>query len=341
MKKVRSMNDIAAMVGVSESTVSRALNNSPLISESVRKKIQQIAAEHHYSPNRNARSLSMKTAHAIAVVINQDEDDSEDISVQMFTLQMLATLAEELAANKLEMLLSTGRSIRESWYDYFIRAKRADGLIVLGPGSTEAHFEDLSRQRAPFVVWEGRHSSQSYCVVSGDNRQGGFLATQHLLLSAKRQRILLLGPYHNVVGELRYKGYLDALAQYALPVQDSLLVRCGFSIDGGYKALMEYIASNGLNFDAIFAISDTIAFGAMKALREHAISVPDTVAVVGFDDVPSAEIASPSLSSVRQDSHDAARLLVKRVLSAIKGERPRSITLSTRLIVRESSLCKR
>jgi len=336
MKKVKSMMDIAEIAGVSEATVSRALKGSSLINPKTIEKIQKIAQEHHYSANRNARSLSTQKSNAIAVVVNQDIN-AESFSTQPFTMQMLGYLADELAKNDLEMILSSDRSITGCWHDHFIRPKRADGIIILGPGSRASLFDELAEHKVPFVVWGGKKTYQSHCVVAGDNKKGGFLAVEHLQRDANRKRIVLLGPRTTVEGELRYKGYVEGLKKYKGVQKKELLVDCDFSTESAFETTKELIQSNRVEFDAIFAVSDTVAYGAIKALQASGLDVPKDVSVVGYDDISTSRLITPALTSVRQDSTNAVRLLVERILALTDGKTVKSVTLDAELIIRQSS----
>lgn len=336
MQKVKSMKDIAKIAGVSEGTVSRALKNSSLISTEVKEKIQKIAKDHHYSPNRNAANLSTKKSNAVVVVVNQDLR-AESFSGQPFILSMLGLLADELAKKHMEMILSPDRTITGCWNNHFIRSKRADGIIILGPGPDAGLFDELTDHNVPFVVWGGKEATQQHCVVAGDNVKGGFLVAKHLQEAANRKRILLLGPRYTLEGGLRYQGYKNALRENGNEVVEELLVDCEWSSESAFDVINDILKTNSVKFDAVFALSDVIAFGVIKAIQANGLQVPGDISVVGYDDIPSSKLISPSLTSVHQDSTDAAKLMVECILDLIDGKAVESATLTTDLIVRESS----
>jgi|ETNmetMinimDraft_8_1059916.scaffolds.fasta_scaffold04574_3 DNA-binding LacI/PurR family transcriptional regulator len=337
MKKVKSMKDIAILAGVSEGTVSRALKNSALISQKVKDKITKIADEHNYSPNKNATNLSTQKSNAIVVIVNQDIN-ANSFSRQPFILDMLGVLADELAKKHMEMILSPERNITGCWNNYFIRSKRADGLIILGPGSEPSLFDDLTDHKVPFVVWGGKDPAQEHCAISGDNKQGGLLAVKHLIKDASRKRIILLGPRHTLEGNLRYQGYCEGIRKYKCDESNDLLIECDWSTESAFEKMQEIIKLNKLKFDAVFALNDTIAYGAIKAIQANGFNVPKDISVVGYDDIQSSQLITPPLTTVRQNTDNAVPLLVERITALINGETASSEILDAKLIIRESSV---
>jgi len=331
------MKDIAILAGVSEGTVSRALKNSALISQEVKNEIIKIADEYNYSPNRNASNLSTQKSNAIVVIVNQDES-TNSFSGQPFILNMLGLLADELAKRHMEMILSPDRTITGCWNNHFIQSKRADGLIILGPGPESSLFDELTAHKVPFVVWGGKESTQAHCAISGDNKQGGLLAVKHLSQDAGRKRIILLGPLYTLEGKMRYEGYKSGTEQFGCIQSEELLVACEFSTESAFEVMKNIINSKKMKFDAIFALNDMIAFGAMKALQASGMNVPEDVSVVGYDDIPSSQLVTPTLTSIRQSSLNAVQLLVEHILAIINGKSVQSVTIDTELVVRQSSL---
>jgi len=337
MKKVITMLDIAEIVGVSESTVSRALKDSPLISQKTKDKIQKIASEHQFSINRSAQNLSQQKPNAIVVIVNLDFE-TESLSTHLFTLQMLGLLADELAKNDMEVVLSPDRTLIGCWHNHFIRSKRADGIIILGPGPQASLFDELVEQQVPFVVWGGKESYQSHCVIAGDNKKGGMLVVKHLSQDAGRKRIVLLGPRNNLEARLRYEGYIEGLEKHKCVQAKEFLVECNWSTESGFDATKKLIQQKEIQFDAIFALNDTIAFGAIQALQSHGLNVPDDISVVGYDNLPTSQLITPKLTSVRQDTQNAVKVLVQNILALTNGEKAESVILDTELIVRQSSV---
>ncbi|MCO1335956.1 LacI family DNA-binding transcriptional regulator [Microbulbifer sp. OS29] len=329
-----SMSDIARLAGVSESTVSRALNNNPLINEKTRERIQKIASSMNYKINESARNLRLQCSHTISVVINTGHTGGQTFS-DPFMIDMIGAIADRLAEHKYDLLFSNRISSRSDWHSYLVGSRRADGVIVIGQGVDDAPLRELYEQGDPLVVWGGtKRTGADYCIVSSDNQMGGRQATEHLL-GLGRSRIIFLGDIAHPEVNGRFEGYCSALA--AVEMADSARqLDVAFSSESGYQSIIELIEREGLSFDGIFTASDSIAMGAIKALQACGHWVPEEVAVVGFDDIPSAPFFTPPLTTVRQNIHRGGELMVEKMMTIISGQPMEPEVLSTELVVRGS-----
>ena len=331
---VVSMSDIARLAGVSESTVSRALNNSPLINEKTRERIQKIARSMNYKINESARNLRLQRSHTISVVINTGKAGGQTFS-DPFMIDMIGAIADKLALHKYDLLFSSSIVSSSDWHAYLMGSRRADGVIVIGQGTDDGPLRELQRQGDPLVVWGGTaKAGTDYCVVSSDNEMGGRQATEHLL-GLGRRKIIFLGDIAHPEIEARYQGYraaLDAAGKGDLERH----IDVAFSSESGYQAVMELLQSGNLQCDAIFAASDNIAMGAIKALQARGYAVPTDVAVVGFDDIPIAPFYTPPLTTIRQNIHSGGELLVEKIMRLVAGQEATSEVLPTELVVRGS-----
>ncbi|MFC6635449.1 LacI family DNA-binding transcriptional regulator [Microbulbifer taiwanensis] len=329
-----SMSDIARLAGVSESTVSRALNNNPLINEKTRERIQKIARSMNYKINESARNLRLQRSHTISVVINTDKAGGQSFS-DPFMIDMIGAIADQLARHKYDLLFSSSIVTSADWHAYLLGSRRADGVIVIGQGTDDSPLRELHKLGDPLVVWGGtRKPGADYCIVSSDNWMGGRQATEHLI-GLGRRRIVFLGDIAHPEIEARYQGYLAALKDASLEANEHH-TGAAFSIESGYQSAMELLRNGSTDFDAIFAASDNIAMGAIKALQASGIRVPSDVAVVGFDDIPIAPFYTPPLTTVRQNIHRGGELLVDRVMQLVAGREAASEVLPTELVVRAS-----
>jgi len=328
-----SMSDIARLAGVSESTVSRALNNNPLINEKTRERIQKIALSMNYKINESARNLRLQRSHTISVVINTGQAGGQSFS-DPFMIDMIGAIADELARHKYDLLFSSSIVTSADWHSYLLGARRADGVIVIGQGIDDSPLRELHRLGDPLVVWGGmRRPGADYCIVSSDNQMGGRQATEHLI-ELGRRNIVFLGDIAHPEIEARFRGYQSALAASGLEVGEH--IGAAFSIESGYQSAMDLLKNGAPDFDAIFAASDNIAMGAIKALQARGVRVPSDVAVVGFDDIPIAPFYTPPLTTVRQNIHRGGELLVDRVMRLVAGREAESEVLPTELVVRAS-----
>ena len=328
------MSDVAALAGVSVSTVSRALAGSPLVPDAKRAEILRIAAQHGYVVNQQARSLRLRRTQTIGVVVPLGREASQRIADPFFS-EMLGLLADALTERGFAVLLNKLMTSDAQWLDRLIAAGRCDGLILIGQSDQHEVINAAATHYLPLVVWGGHMPGQIYCSVGSDNAGGGRMATEHLLQRGRR-RILFLGNPEGPEVALRYQGYTQALAAHGLAAEPELLASAHFTVEAAYEAIREELEA-GIAFDAVFAASDVIAIAAIQALAAAGKRVPEDVAVVGYDDVAIAVHANPPLTTVRQDLATGARLLVDLLLRRIGGETAPSATMPTRLIVRQSS----
>ncbi len=329
--------DIAARAGVSQATVSRALRNSPLVRPETRERVHRIARELNYFVNRNAASLRTHQSNTIALLLF-DEMEGERSEINPFFLSMLGNITRSAANLGYDVLVSI-QQLTDDWHLQYELSHRADGLILLGYGDYVAYREKLDAladAHTRFIIWGPMVEDQPGHSLCCDNVSGGLQATSHLA-GLGRRRIAFLGrisersPEH----QLRYQGYLQALQQADLPAIAELRVPCDSHECFGYEAA-EKLLRAGHPFDAIFAVTDAIAIGAMQALQNAGLKIPEDVAVVGFDDLPIASYVSPRLTTIRQDVQAAGELMVDTLVKLIEGDVVESRIIAPELIVRES-----
>ena len=330
--------DIAYLAGVSQPTVSRALRGDRSVSAATRERIERIARDLSYTVDKNASSLRSQRTNTIALLFF--EDGTGDNLINPFFLSMLGSITRACANHGLDLLISFQR-MEDDWHMRYHDAKRADGLILLGYGDYAvyaARIEQLAAQGTHFARWGSIRSDRSGATVGSDNFGAGRLVGKHLLESG-RKSIAFLGhaDAHYPEFEHRYDGLCDALRATGIEPDRALQFDALTNEDAGYRAASALIASSK-PFDAIFAASDLIAIGAMRALAGAGRSVPGDVAVVGFDNIPAASLTAPPLTTIQQDIAGAGERLVETVLAQIEARDPPEPRLPTRLIVRGSTV---
>lgn len=325
------MADIARLAGVSKATVSRALARSPLVNEETRDRIVALAASLKYTINIGAQNLRLKQNRTVGVVIPFDSDARQHLSDPFF-LGMLGALADALTERGFDMLLLRidARQIDAAAQPF--DTGRVIGIILIGQWRQHDQLNALAARRVPIVVWGAQLPQQLYVTVGGDNVSGGMLATEHLI-DKGRKRIAFFGDINLPEVAQRYRGYCNALARHALPVDPQLRVSVDFVPDGGAQAVTE-LARRSVAYDAIFACSDLLAMTAINTLRAAGKQVPDDIAVVGYDDIELSTYFHPPLSTIRQPIRDAGQALVDSLLALIDGQSPPSRQLPTELIAR-------
>ena len=326
---------LAQLAGVSTSTVSRALNNNPLIKKETREILQALAKEHNFSLNRAASRLRTQKTNVVAVILNLIDDTDQSIS-DPFLLKVVGDLNQELNQYGYELLLSNSYMANDDWANYFISSSRADGIIVIGQGKSTTQVEQVAKSGAPLVVWGDPTAKSNYAIVGSNNDLGGYCATQHLIEGGCK-RILFLGdPEHAEMSE-RYKGYQRALKEAELDSSIDLTLSCDITSKVAYEKIGETILAKGLFFDGIVATSDMVALGALKALKERYINIPNDVSIVGFDDIAMAELFHPSLTTIKQDTKSAAKMMVEQLLKQFNGQAAKSVVIDIEVIKRKST----
>ncbi len=330
--------DIAHLAGVSQPTVSRALRGSPMVNEETRRRIQAIAAQLNYKVDKNASNLRRQHSGTIALLFFEDPTP-DDSQINPFFLSMLGSITRACAMQSYDLLISF-QQLSTNWQADYEDSNKADGLILLGYGDylqAQSRLEQLVQQGTHFVRWGAVLPGQPGISIGCDNYQGGYDITAHLIAQGRRD-IAFLGHASNHYPEFfeRYRGHAAALQQAGSPAQPSLQVDAVTSEQSGYEAIHELLR-RGARFDAVFAASDLIAIGAMKALHEHGQQVPRDVAVAGFDDIPLAGFVNPGLSTVQQDTKLAGQILVESLLKLINGEPVESRTIPVKLALRGST----
>lgn len=329
-----TITDIARLADVSVSTVSRALAGNPLISAKTREKIQAIARENGFSLNPMASGLRSKQSRTISVIITLVHEKTQHL-YDPFWMTMLAHLAETLTDSGYEMLLSKTSVHVEGWIERIRRVQRPAGIILIGQSREHPSIEEAAHAGCPVVVWGARMANQSYPTIGSDNRGGGALAARHLIERGYR-RIAFLGDRTLPEIAQRYEGYCTALREAGISLDPGLEVTSGFDPDHALAAAQTLLAS-GVAFDAVMASSDVIAISAMRVLAEAGRPVPDEIGVVGFDDIQMAAFTAPTLTTIRQDIAEGARLLVEHIANVVAGRPVDSIEMPGQLIVRQST----
>jgi DNA-binding LacI/PurR family transcriptional regulator len=331
---VLTMADIARLAGVSESTVSRALQDNPNVSKTTRARIQQLVQEQGYKINPVASSLRSRRTNTIAVVLPLQHESKQHISDPFF-IEILGHIADAVSDRGYDLLLSKVATTQPNWLEKMLRARRADGIIVIGQSLQHTVLNAATASDMPFVVWGEQLPGQDYVTVGSDNHGGGFVAADYLI-SRGCKRLAFLGDKRLPEIGARFAGYAAALAKHGLPVVPELEVLAHFESADALAEVSAMIDS-GVAFDGIIAASDVIAMSAIRSLNEHGKRVPEDVAVVGFDDIGMAGYSSPALTTVRQDLALGAQELVRLLLDQITGKPVTSVVMPTSLIVRKSA----
>lgn len=328
--------DVAALAGVSQSTVSRVFNGSAQVSAQVRRQVMDAAQKLRYRVDAHASQLRSGRVRNLEVVVVEDVGN-EYGTINPFFVPMIGEIVRYGGEKGYDVAISFQKPAGDETYTMALRP--AEGTIFLAPKEFETYVRNThgpDHTAENWVVW-GRYATDhnTSCVVS-DNERGAFDAVTHLIRQGRR-RIAYFGKFSGEQWEFteRQHGYGEALRQAGLPLDDRLQIDCVLTSEGG-AAAVERLLAGGVAFDAIFAATDVLGISALRALAAHDLSVPDQVAVIGFDDLWICNTVTPRLSTVRQDTMRAARLLVDSVEALIEGAPVSTTKIPTELVIRES-----
>jgi len=324
---------IAKKANVSIATVSRALNDDVRVTLETRAKVKRISNELNYKPNLVARNFVKKTSYAIGLIL-------PDISDEFFT-DIIRGVDEITYKNGYYTMVSSShkhRTLADS-IETFVQTGLVGGVILLMSAMTDDIKNILKNTKIPVVLIGGVKQEYDFDIVSIDNYQGAFNATEYLIKQKNFTKIAhITGPSENYDALLRKKGFLDACKKNGVSINKSFIVEGNYTIDSGYHA---FIQLYGLSEkpQAIFAANDMMALGCYDAAHYFNIKIPDDISLIGFDDIFISKYINPGLTTVRVQIEEvgktAANLLIER-LNKSNGKTHSLIKIPTELIIRNS-----
>ena len=334
MERQTTIKDIALILKISTSTVSRALRDAPDVGEETRKAVKALAEELDYQPNKLALSLLKKQTNTIGIIIpNLD--------------YVLATMVKGID----EVALDAGYTVMvcqsdESFGREIVNTKRlldslVDGFIISVSSETMVfdHIKKIQTKKIPFVLFDRVIDNINVPKVRLDNLEGGRIATQHLIDQGYKKIALLGGPENLNISNERIQGYLNTLKLNKIKVDRNLIIKCDFNQDYAYMATKELLMMKNRP-DAIFAISDRLAIGAMLAIKEMGLSMPKDIGLVGFNNEPITKLLTPSITSVEMYAFEIGKATAKIFIEMMHSDADLSdkdVIFKPKLFIRESS----
>lgn len=321
MKRRVTVKDIAEIAGVDHSTVSRALNDSPRVSEKTKARIQQIAREMDFAFNAAGRSLSRGKSGNIAVIHSGTWDGFG--TSQYFNL-LFRSLRRDLERHRMDALIleaynpDTGKSNIER----LIREQKVDGFLLVHPLILKKDYQLITDRRIPVVQLHSRpryYRLEDIDYFITDNTAGGYLAAVDLLDKGCTRLIVLTASTDT--GEefqMRLDGFRQALEERGIPIDPNLILRTACSFQAGYQSVYAH-QDLFRRADGVFAQADVVAFGALSALKELGITPPEDILITGFDDTPLCTITTPELSSVHQPVEELTARACQRIYQLLEG----------------------
>lgn len=330
-----NLEDIARLSGVSRSTVSRVINDSPNVREETRDRVMKVIREHNFSPNIAARSLVTQRTQTIGMYVPYFVSDLFSDPYFPTLLQAVTTYANEQDYNV--MLWLRGENTSATQLHQRVLDNRAiDGLILASAPREDTLLDELIERGLTFV-FNGRPWRYTDVVnyVDSANYQGAQQAVEHLARLGHTRIATITGRLDISSGFDRLEGYRDTLRRMGLPIDENLIYMGDFTDNSGYLGMRTLLQHEP---DAVFIASDRMALAALRALREAGKRVPDDIALVGFDDMPFATMAEPQLTTVRQSVQRLGHLATEGLLGLLEEKitPPYQVSLPTQLVIRES-----
>jgi DNA-binding LacI/PurR family transcriptional regulator len=329
-------HQIAAMLGVSQPTVSRALRGDKKVNEHTRAKIVELAQSLNYSVDQNAMRLRTQQTNSIALVILCRKGENK-ANINPFYLSLLGCIAASASDRGYNLIVSF-QDEKANFFANYVGGRQADGLIVIGSGQNVEgwqFFGDYAKHNTPMICWGA--SKEDLISIKSDNAQGTRLAVDHLLSKGCRN-IAYIGPTDSEQPQFqdRLTAYLAVTGEKGLPTICPPLPENAVREEQGYEAVNALIRG-GITFDGVFAANDFIALGAMRALDEHGKIIGKDVRVIGFDGIATGSYSQPPLTTIEQDYQRAGEMLVDALVSVLKGDEPDTSAVPVRLLVRGSA----
>jgi LacI family transcriptional regulator len=329
-----TLEDIAEKSGYSRSTVSRVINGEPGVSKKARQQINKVIKELNFHPNQAARALATGKINTIGLLI---PETVKFIFTDPYFQLLAQGISKACEDNGYALLLWLAEpEIERSSIKKYLNHGIVDGFITASINFDEPMIDTLLESNLPFAII-GRHAYEfDLNYVDLDNLAGAEIATQHLVDQGYKRIATITGPQDMFVGEGRLTGYFNVLHANGLVIDDDLIMWGNFSQESGYtcaKKLLEHKP------DAIFAASDVMAVGAMQAIHDAGLRIPEDIAVIGFDDLPLAAQQNPPLTTIRQPIKEMGYMAVKTLLKAMDnpdGEVFQTI-IRPNLVVRQST----
>ncbi len=335
MKKA-TIKDIAKALGLHHTTVSRALRDHPDVKEETKKRVKEMAEKLNYQPNLFARNLKNNQTNLIGVLVPE---------IQHHFFASAISGMEEVAQEHGYVLLvcqSNEKYEREIMNTRALMGNRVAGMLVSVSQTTQndEHFRWFLKSGGRIVFFDRILDIPNTIKVIVDDRAGGYEAT-HYLISKGRKRIAHIGGTKNLlISHERFQGYAQALQEAGLDVDERLVVWAGFHEKNGAEA-MEMLLKSGALPDAVFAVNDPAALGAITVLKQHGLKIPDDVSVVGFSNNPIAAFVDPPLTTIEQPAYEMGKEAIKALLQQLeddgKKDVSKTIVLKTKLIIRSSA----
>jgi len=333
--------EVAKKAGVGIGTVSRVLNNSPRISPDTRDRVLKVIKALHYQPHAMAQGLARKKSLTLAALV--------PFFTGHFYVELLKGIQQATAHYKYDLILYSIEDVHDK--DFYLKRalqqRRVDGVLLVSLPLPDTFAKEFQRKKLPLVLVDAFH--REFDSITVNNQTGAYIAGRHLLHLGHKRLAMITGHHDSAPAQHRHAGFQNALQEAGVAIADDLIVSSdmlkneqvrrndGFNKEAGYFGMKQLLQRNGRRPTGVFVASDIQALGAMKAVRESGLRIPEDIAIVGFDDIELAEYVG--LTTVRQPMLQMGRQAVERLMQLIDApnSQRQHLRIETELIVRESS----
>lgn len=324
-----TMRDVARRAGVSVATVSYVLNGTANVTAETRRSVLEVIEELDYHPNSFARGLAKRATRTLGIAINRDRYLSDP-----FLMEFVAGIGDTTVAAGYSLLLTPFHNKADL---ALVKERRVDGLLLLDTDVDDPRLPQLRQQNFPVVIFGRAENVRDFPWIDVDGYAGGGLVVEHLIRLGHRRVAHVAAPQHFMYGRERLRGWYDGLVRAGITPPAAWVVEGDLTEAAGETAVERLLALPEPP-TAIFAASDLMAAGVVKAARRRGLRVPEDLAVVGFDDTTMAEWLSPPLTTVQQPILDLGRQAAQMLLEVVEGRSsaPKGVLVLPRLVVRRS-----
>jgi LacI family transcriptional regulator len=330
-----TMKEIAKKLGVSVSTVSRAMKDSPELHPDTKKRIVEMAKSMNYQYNLLAQSLRISRSKVLGVIV-------PELTSHFFSSNISGIQDTAYKRGYNIMICQSNESFEQEKANIkTLVSSQVDGLLISLSRETKTyeHLQDIYDRGIPFIMFDRVTEEIPVSKITVDDAHGAYLVVKHLLDQGCRKIAYFSGPEDLYISKKRKEGYLEALAEYGIPEKDSKVYFTDLTPEMNRKVTLEMLESGDLP-DAIFAMIDPVAVDVMIVLKEKGIKIPDQIALAGFTNNPTSAVVEPSLTTVSQPGYEMGQLAANHLLDQLEEivpDDPQSFVLLTTLVPRNSS----
>lgn len=323
-----NLKDVAKLAGVSVSTASYAMNGRPEVNKDTLKKVLDAAASLNYKPSGIARDLKMKKTETIGLVLSN--------LAGPFYAEIINGIEEISFSNGYNLIVCSSFGGKNSTALKFLSEQRTDGIIIMSSEIEDDVIVRAAGSNFPIVLLDRELKNDYTWSVTVDNKKGAYSAVEHLIKLGCKRIGNICGPSISLDNKQRFEGYREALKDYNLEYSPKLVLQGQFTRQGGYRAVQSLIAGGDMP-EALFCSNDEMAIGAIEALNEINIKIPDQLAIVGFDDIELASYISPKLTTIKHPKYLLGNAATHMLIQALNMDfNIKNVKLDTQLIIRES-----